>query len=254
MITLPKPFVTSIFLLFLAVLASWQCKKPDKVLFFDPEQKQLEIFGNSPQSQSLQAHMRALNAFGDSADLHYKESLSRIRADSTIHIEIISTYQRVPENLYYARAQLILTLSDLETDASLDGLYSIASRVPGAEKSKDPEYSTRAQESIISTTATEGISQLAMKGNETAFRHLNTLVNSEDITVRQMAIRGILTSQLGGEEQLKADQLRAIIPKDQHWMITSKQTDIRSVPHPDMPAEFKFDLKAPTDSPKLNKQ
>jgi hypothetical protein len=253
MIYFPRPLIIAIVPI-LSMAVFWNCTKPNKKLLLDPDQKQLEIFGNSQQAQSLQAHIKAMNAFGDSADIYFKESLSRLRADSTIHIEIMNTYQRVPENLYFAKAHLIQTLSDLETDASLEALNSIASRVPGQEKSRNPEYSTRAQESIISTTATEGISRLAVKGNETAYRYLNELVKSEDITVRQMAIRGILTSQLGGDEKSKADQLRKILPQEQHWMITSERTDIRTVPHPDMPSEFKFDRNAPKDSPKLKKQ
>jgi hypothetical protein len=126
--------------------------------------------------------------------------------------------------------------------------------LPPDRMPENAEVNTRESEVVIRITAVEGLSALAQQESREADDMLLRLVKNDDLTVRQMAARGYLSSPIGNpEERLK--QLMEMVPKEEHWYLTLQPTNIREVQHPEVLPDFnlkEFMDRKSADAPKIN--
>ena len=129
---------------------------------------------------------------------------------------------------------MVEALKEMRSEDALAQLYRIATApIPKDRLPEDTEVDTRENETVIRITAVQGLSTLAANSSIKADNLLLELVGHDDLTVRQMAARGDPGSAVGDPgEKLKV--LQEKIPKEEHWYPTTKLTDIRTVPHPDV--------------------
>jgi hypothetical protein len=95
-----------------------------------------------------------------------------------------------------------------------------------------------------------------VQGSREANDLLLKLVSHDDLTVRQMAARGYIRSSVGSADE-KLKQLYGMVPKEEHWYLTTKLTDIREVQHPEVLPEFDLDefMKRQSDNaPKMEQK
>jgi hypothetical protein len=217
-------------------------------------QSQIEtLYPNTPAGQRAKEHMQASMAYGEDAESKYQESLGKLRAEPGAADALYETYQKIPAENYLLRTMLIEGLKELRSPGALAHLKEIAgAKIPPNQHPKDTEVDTRADEVVIRITAVEGISILAANQSEEADKILLELTGHEDLTVRQMAARGFLGSSSGNSEE-KMQMLRRKLPEAEHWYLTTKTTDIKTVQHPEMPKEFNLETKRPADAPQVKK-
>lgn len=208
-------------------------------------------FPATPAGQTAKAHVLASMAHGKDAEAKYQTSLTALRAEPGAAEALNAAYRGVPENQYLLRTMLVQGLKELQSPAALPFLSAIALDKIPPDRQKSAEINTRTDEVVIRVTAVEGISRLAAAGSQEANEVLLRLISShEDLTVRQMAARGYLTSPSGNVEE-KQQQLRRMLPQNEHWYLTTALTEIKRVPHPQMPATFALDTKRSTNPPKV---
>ena len=228
------------------VISLQSCNDSSSVHLVNGEDNYYELteLPDTEAGRQLKAHITTMVAHGEDAESKYQASLNELRKDSTMYETVYSAYEKFSENKYMERILLTETLKELRTTDALNFLNDIATATVPAEKSVDSEYSTRGNEVVIRVTAIEGITLLANNENEEARKLLLNLTENSDLTIKQMAVRGYLTS-IKSDDELKREMevFRRKLPEDLQWMISTKSTDITTVPHPDMPEDFHLDKK-----------
>ncbi len=228
-------------------------KQSSSILSFDESSVTSlnQIFASIPYGKMLQQHIQYAVGFGKNAEANYQRSLSQLRDEPKIAEALFILYQKIPADSYLYRTMIVETLKESKTDVALDFLQEIATiKIPRDLHPENPEIDTRLDEIVIRITAVEGIGALALAKNPRAEELLKKLINHEELSVRQMAVRYYLQSPFGDLKE-KKETLYAIISKNEHWYITEKSTDIREVKHPDMPEKFKLNSSDSKNSPKI---
>ena len=138
---------------------------------------------NAPQRSGtgrlLDDLIAAMTSAGESAQSRYGDALVRLqeRADDAV-IEIARAEGGCHHRDYGRRWALIQAASELHRESALPYLRSVVMTPIPAEESADPHsFSTVVEETILRTTAIEGIEQLAAQGSESAFETLFAAVH-----------------------------------------------------------------------------
>jgi hypothetical protein len=217
-------------------------------------QSQVEnLYPNTPAGERVKEHVRASMGHGEDAEAKYQESLTKLRAEPGAAEALYETYRKIPAENYMLRTMLTEGLKELRSPGALAHLNDIAKeRIPPDKHPENTEINTRTDEVVIRITAVEGISILAANQSTEAENMLLELTGHEDLTVRQMAAKGYLSSSQGDVEE-KLQALRRKLPQTEHWYLTTKPTDIKQVQYPQMPENFKLETKSPTNAPQLKK-
>jgi len=255
--TFENNFPSFFLLIGLFTLVAWQpgCQDSSSVLSVDKSsQSQLEkLYPNTPAGERVKAHMHASMGNGEDAEARYQESLTKLRSEPGAAGALYETYRKVPAENYMLRTMLTEGLKELRSPGALAYLHNVArEKIPADLHPKNAEIDTRTDEVVIRITAVEGIAMLAADRSINAATILMELTGHEDLTVRQMAVRGYLNSPLGNVEE-NMQVLRRRLPQKEHWYITAKTTDIKQVQHPKMPADFKLESKNRSTPPQIKK-
>lgn len=192
------------------------------------------VYPKTPVGQQIKDHLTIMAGVGEDAEAKYQESIAAMRANPTAIPVLAEVYAALPEEDYFRRTLVVEALKEMRSEDALPELHRIATApIPKDRLPEDTEVDTRENEIVIRITAVQGLSALAANSSEKADNLLFELVGHDDLTVRQMAARGYLGSAVGNPgEKLKV--LHEKIPKEEHWYLTTKLTDIRTVPHPDV--------------------
>lgn len=239
----------------LVIAVQTSCQRGASVLSVDSSsQSQVEkLYPNTPAGERVKEHMHASMGHGEDAEAKYQESLTRLRAEPGAAEALFETYRKVPAENYMLRTMLTEGLKELRSQGALAHLGEIArEKIPSDQRPENAEIDTRTDEVVIRVTAVQGIAILAANRSVEAESLLLELTGHEDLTVRQMAARGYLSSPLGSVEE-KLQALRRKLPPSEHWYLTTDTTDIKQIQHPEMPKEFKLETRSPTDAPQLKK-
>ena len=228
-------------------------KNSSSVLVIDSTSKEKldTIFPATPVGKMIREHIKTSMGNGDNAEAIYQKSLSSLRTEPGAPEALYTTYNRVAKKDYFLRTMLVESLKELHSPGALAYLANIAKeKIPANLYPENAEINTRQDEIIIRITAVEGISKLAADSVMEAEKLLVELINSEDLTVRQMAVKGYLQSAFGNANE-KIERLRSKLPKEEHWYLTADTTNIRKVKHPEMPAHFNIESKNTSTPPKI---
>jgi hypothetical protein len=196
------------------------------------------IYPKTPAGQQIKEHFTAMAGVGKDAEANYQKSLAAMRANPALTPVLMEVYDAIPEEDYFRRTLVVETLKEMHSADALPYLVRIANAtIPIDRLPKNTEMDTRESEIVIRITAVQGLSTLAAGNSKAASDSLLKLVGHSDLTVRQMAARGYLGSSLGNkDENLK--RLQKLIPKEEHWYLTTQLTEIRKVHHPEVLPDF----------------
>lgn len=214
------------------------------------------IFPTGAQGDLLRTHMKLMTGVGtdpeqqyQDAEKAYQNSLRELRG-SAIKITplLADAYSRAEERDYFQRWALIETMRELQSEATVSILSKIAtSSIPPERVRDDPERSSVDEELRIRVTAVEALGPLS-KTNAIATRTLLSLTKSPYLGIKRSAIRGYLAAASSPKEQRKrAEKLKASLPKNQYRLITLETTDVKKVPHPEMPEKFEIKKSRPPE-------
>lgn len=236
------PFAFLLILCALLLLSS--CAEPEYTLdYTGPSPGSGDaIYPKTPAGQQIKQHLTAMSGVGEDAEANYQKSLAKMRANPEVTHVLAEVYAAIPEEDYFRRTLVVEALKEMRSVDALPYLSRIANApIPKDRLPENTEVNTRENEIVIRITAVQGLSVLAAQESREANELLFKLVGHNDLTVRQLAARGYLGSSVGDTNE-KLKQLYEMVPKEEHWYLTTKLTDIREVQHPEVLVDF--DLEA----------
>jgi hypothetical protein len=185
--------------------------------------------GVSHVKHLLDNFLQVMNQVGDDAEENYEKALSELRQrpDEAI-IEIVRSEKACDDLDYPTRWALLYTATEIKHPSSLPFLSDVVLTPIPPEHSKNPHsFSTVAQETILRTTAIDGIRYLAEQGNEEALKKLYEFIKLPSISMRRASIQAIFSARKDKETR---DRLAALLPSEQQFLLDIKPTDVRNVP------------------------
>jgi uncharacterized lipoprotein YbaY len=186
-------------------------------------------FRNNEASNALRRYLSAMYSQGDDAAEIYRGALEPLRSNPEgVVAEIANAEPMLKETDYPSRWTLIFAASELRHPAALAYLRTVAlSRIP-TERSSDPHsFSTVTEETILRTTAVEGIGHLARENNQEATDALFQCLARPSLSIRRAAVQQLL--QIPGGHQYR-ERIAAALPEDQHFLLNLRRMDVRDVP------------------------
>lgn len=190
----------------------------------------------SPAGQSLMSFLTVMQSTGDDAEEEYRAALEELRRSAKeVIIEIARMEQGCKSWDYPTRWALIYAASELRHSAALPLFQSIVRTPIPPEQSADPHsFSTVAEETILRTTAVDGVSQLAENGDSAAIDALLDFLSVPSISVKRAAVQGLLNVQQG--ESLRGRIEDRLCPEDK-YLLDIRPMDVRKVTQIDNPED-----------------
>lgn len=182
----------------------------------------------SPAAILLSNFMTAMGASGDGAEQVYQTALRQLReqADSVV-VEIARKDSACAGRDYPTRWALVHAAAELKSPAALAFLTNLVLTPIPPEESPDPHFSTVAEETILRTTAVEGVGALAQANNREALAALFEFLKQPSISIRRAAVRSILRMSRG---RTMRRRIAAILPQDQQFLLDLKPMSVGQVP------------------------
>ena len=188
-----------------------------------------EFFGSSPAAVLLRNFLRAAGTGGAGAERSYDTALENLRKHAPdVVVEIARAERACASQDYPTRWMLIFAASQLEHPAALSFLRTVATSPIPPERSKDPHsWSTVAEETILRTTAIDGVARLARRKNPSALASLFEFLTQPSFSIKRAAAHGILAAPNGRKH---SSRIADLLPSDQRFILDMKHVDVRKVP------------------------
>lgn len=164
--------------------------------------------------QVLANFLDVMNASGDGAEEDYRAGLEELRKHSAqVVLEATRMESACDTWDYPTRWGLVYAVTVLEDAAALPFLRSVVLTPIPPEAGVDPHsFSTVAEETILRTTAVDGVSQLAREGSGEAIESLFEFLSVPSFSIKRAAVQGLLAAEQGEslrpriEERLRPDE------------------------------------------------
>ncbi len=196
---------------------------------------------------TLDRLLHRMNGSGEDAEEEYQRALGDVGKFGPDAVSAVAARLRLlPEEAYQERWFLVQALVDIgdPSGARLLGEILDTPIPPERTEHADHHFSTVGEEVIIRTTAIEGLSRLAERGDKGAVQSLERHATNEQRTVRRAALRAL--SVHDGEA---AARLAADLPKDERKALQAGAVDVRSVPQPEEGLMVRRGLESRADEP-----
>lgn len=214
-------------------------------------QTESQQFPASRFSEKISRYLKTINASGDDVEIEAQSALEDLRKDA--EEVIVALAQAEPcckQSDYPLRWALVYAACQMKHEAALPFLRNLVLTPIPPEQSKLPHsFSTVKEETILRTTAIEGIGHLAARGNSRAIDVLFEALDISSISIRRASIQAILTTDSGLRERM-AER----IPSEFRYLLDIKPayvTDVPQVRNPEKHLRDKSDLQKKPVPPKL---
>lgn len=180
----------------------------------------------SPAGQLLMNYLAAINGAGDDAEERYKIALSAIREKANdVIIEIARQENQCRAREYATRWGLIYAAAELGHPASLPFFRSVVLTPIPPEEGADPHsFSTVAEETILRTTAVDGVARLAAEGSKEAIETLFDFLHVPSLSIKRSAVQGLMNVKQG--ESLRGRIEERLCPEDR-FLLDVRPLDVR---------------------------
>lgn len=184
---------------------------------------------SSPRARARTAINQMMGS-GPDAELNYREALQALRRDSRGAVGAVrDMYRATPEDQYMDRWTQVYLLADLRNGAARPALDEILSTPIPREKAPGMiTYSTVGEETMIRTTAIEGLTRLAAQDDREALEMLRKHMQHENSSIRNAAIQGYIEAAGEGAR----DELRRVLPERDHFILDIRRVGVQEVPQP----------------------
>jgi hypothetical protein len=176
----------------------------------------------------LQNFFIAMNAAGDDAEEEYRRALADLRRQADlVVVEIARAQGDCNAHDYPTRWAHVHAAAELRHPAALPFLRNLILTPIPPEESPDPHsFSSVGEETILRTTAVEGIGYLA-KDHADATEALFEALKQPSLSIRRAAVQSLLATSRGRRLQAR---IRKALPEDQQFLVDLKAVDVRDVP------------------------
>ncbi len=194
------------------------------------------IGSKSPAGVALANVIAAMNRPGDDAEAEYQRSLGELRRQAeTVVIEIARASKDCDEADYPSRWALVHVAAELRHPAALPFLRNLVETPIPPEQSKDPHsFSTVAEETILRTTAVEGVGELAGEHkNREAQEALWEFLKQPSLSIRRAAVQSLYGA--AGSSKRVRDRMASLLPENERFLLDLKRVDVTDVPQVSRP-------------------
>lgn len=170
-----------------------------------------------------------MNRTGKDAQSAYDTALAdlRVHPEDTV-IELARAVNGCDPTDYPERWALIHAAAELRHPAALPLLKSLVLTPIPPEDSEDPHaFSTVGEETILRTTAVEGVEYLAVNGDEAALAALFEFLEQPSLSIRRATVQAILATR--GGQDLRG-RIAELLPRDQQFLLDIKRVNVQDVP------------------------
>jgi HEAT repeat protein len=183
---------------------------------------------DSPAGILLRNFFAAMSAAGDDAEEQYRRALIDLRKQAdVVVVEIARAHSDCNARDYPTRWAHVHAAAELRHPAALPFLRNLILTPIPPEESPDPHsFSTAAEETILRTTAVEGIGHLA-RDRADAIEALFEALKQPSLSIRRAAVQSLLASSRGRRLQAR---IAKALPEDQRFLLALKAVDVRDVP------------------------
>ncbi len=194
-----------------------------------PAQRPQDPFRNSDAANALRNFLSVMYSQEDAAAETYARALEPLRGQAEAVVsEIAHLEASLRERDYPSRFALIFAASELRHPAALPWLRSIAlSRIPSERSNDTHSFSTVAEETILRTTAIEGLGRLAGDNNGQAIDALFACLTQPSLSIRRAAVQELLKAPEGRNQR---ERIAAALPEDQRFLLDLRSIDVRDAP------------------------
>ena len=184
---------------------------------------------DSPRARARTAINQMMGS-GPDAELNYRAALQALARDARAAVGAVrDMYRETPEDQYVDRWTQVHLLADLRNGATRPAFDEILSTPIPPEKAPGMiTYSTVGEETMIRTTAIEGLTRLATQDDREALELLRKHMRHENLSVRSAAIQGYLEAAGEGAR----DELRRELPERDHFILDIRRPGVQEVPQP----------------------
>jgi hypothetical protein len=220
----------------------------DDGLFRQAETPQLSA---SPFAKKIFRYLKAINAIGDDAEDEARIALEDLRKDAEEVIAALAQAEpRCNRSDYPLRWALVYAACQMQHEAALPFLRNLVLTPIPPEQSKLPHsFSTVKEETVLRTTAIEGVGYLAARGNSRALDVLFEALDISSISIRRASIQAILAA----EPDLRG-RVAERVPSEFHYLLNIRPayvTDVPQVKNPEKHLRDKRDLQKKPEPPKI---
>lgn len=186
------------------------------------------VIAATPDGRRLQRLLEATEGVGDDADAYYEETLAEAREHAGgVLVEVARALGDCHDDDYPMRWSLTYAAASIGGKKALPLLENVARTPVPEEVSPDPHsFSSVEEETIIRTTAVDGISDLAREGNDAAENILLDLLNSPSFSIRRAAVIGLKASPRGEE---LVERIASCLPEDERFLLELRRVDVKRV-------------------------
>jgi hypothetical protein len=191
--------------------------------------------GTSPFATLISRYLTVMNALGEGADTEYRTVLEEMRKNAPeVVVALAKAEGRCDRTDYPLRWALVYAAAQMQHEASIPYFRNLVLTGIPPEQSKVPHsFSTVREETVLRTTAIEGLGQLAAQGNRRAVDALFEALDIPSISVRRAAVQALLTADSNLRKRIM-DQL----PRELRTLLDLKTPHISEVQQVRSPRKY----------------
>jgi hypothetical protein len=184
-------------------------------------------FGASPYATLIGRYLAIMNAAGDGVESEYQAVLEEMRKDAAEVIVALAKAEACSDRSDYPlRWALVYAATQMKHEAALPYFRNLVLTPIPPEQSEQPHsFSTVREETILRTTAIEGLGQLATQGHRHAVDTLFEALDIPSISMRRAAVQALLAADSSLRERI-----RERLPRDFRFLLDLKTPQVSEAP------------------------
>ena len=188
----------------------------------------------------IERYLATLYASGDDADERQTKALEELRSEAAEAVIALAKAEAAcARHDYPRRWALVYAATRMEHDAALPYLRELILTPLPPREAKDPHaFSAAREETILRTTAVDGVERLARRGNERALDALLEFLDVPSVSVRRASVQAILAVAPDDRERVLER-----LPRDFHYLLDVRQAQVTEVPQVKDPRKHLRDKK-----------
>jgi hypothetical protein len=222
-------------------------KKPPTVDDVLSTGSKLKPSSKSKFTKIIDNYLKTVNAVGENTEADYQSVQAALEKMKEYAGEVIVELARAEASCnrsdYTLRWLLVHGASQMRHNSTLPFLRSLVlNPIPPEESEAPHSFSTVGEETILRTTAIEGISYLALQGDKHAVDALFEVLEISSISIRRAAIQALLSI----DANLR-DKIAEHIPLEFYYLLDVRPMQVTEVPQIESPERHLRNREEPRD-------
>jgi hypothetical protein len=198
-------------------------------------------------TEVIDSYLKTVNTVGENTEADYQAVQAALERMKEYAEEVIVELARAEASCkpsdYTLRWLLVHGATQMKHTSALPFLRSfVLNPIPPEESVTPHSFSTVGEETVLRTTAIEGISYLALQGDERAVEALFEALEISSISIRRATIQALLSI----DANLR-DRIAEHIPLEFHYLLDVRPMQVTEVPQIENPERHLRSWEEPRD-------